>query len=347
MPLRWPLLAAMLLAVVLLAGAAPVWLGPVQPGPATAPTRLAPAEPAPPTGAGPPDVAVAAVKAHLIELQSIARAHGGDRAHGRPGYLASLRYVQRRLEAAGYQTAVQRFPAEGTTGHNLIADWPGGDPAAVLMTGAHLDSVPGAPGINDNGSGSAAVLEVALTVAATGYRPDRHLRFAWWGAEELGLVGSHHYVDSLSAAARKAISGYLNFDMIGSPNPGYFVYDGDGSTGVTASPGGSAAIERTIRSAFTASGVTPRDIDLGGGSDYAAFIAAGIPAGGTFTGASQTKSTAAAELWGGTAGRPYDPCYHSACDTTDNINDTALDRNADLIAATIWKLSAAESPLGR
>ena len=148
---------------------------------------------------------------------------------------------------------------------------------------------------------------MALTVAATGYRPDRHLRFAWWGAEELGLVGSHHYVNSLSAAARTAISGYLNFDMIGSPNPGYFVYDGDGSTGAAPAPAGSAAIERTIRSAFTASGVTPRDIDLGGGSDYASFIAAGIPAGGTFTGAFQTKSTAAAELWGGTAGQHYDP----------------------------------------
>ena len=139
MPLRWPLLAAMLLAAVLLSGAAPVGLASMQPDPA------APAGP-PPTGAGPPDVAVAAVKAHLVELQSIALAHGGDRAHGRPGYLASLRYVRRRLDAAGYQTTVQPFPAEGMTGYNLIADWPGGDPAAVLMTGAHLDSVRGVRG---------------------------------------------------------------------------------------------------------------------------------------------------------------------------------------------------------
>ena len=191
------------------------------------------------------------------------------------------------------------------------------------------------------------MLEVALTVAATGYRPDRHLRFAWWGAEELGLVGSHHYVASLSAAARTAISGYLNFDMIGSPNPGYFVYDGDGSTGAAPASAGSAAIERTIRSAFTASGVTPREIDLGGGSDYAAFSAVGIPAGGTFTGAFQTKSTVAAELWGGAAGQRYDPCYHSACDTTANIDGTALDRNADVLAAALWELSGPGSPLLR
>jgi aminopeptidase S len=350
MPLRWPVVAAMLLAVVLLAGSAPAGVAPgglrsaqAEPAPMSTPTR-------PPVGpaaeAARPDVAVAAVKAHLAAFQSIT-GPGGSRAQGGAGFMASLAYVRERLTAAGYRITVQPFPAPGGMGYNLIADWPGGDPAAVLMTGAHLDSVESSPGINDNGSGSAAVLEIALAVAATGYRPDRHLRFAWWGAEELGLVGSRYYVASLSAADRAAISGYLNADMIGSPNPGYWVYDGDGSTGAAPAPRGSAVIERALRSAFTAVGVTPRDINLGPASDHAPFLAVGIPAGGTFTGAFGIKRATEAELWGGATGQPYDRCYHQPCDTLDNIDDTALDRNADAIASAVWQLSAPHSQLHR
>ncbi len=175
--------------------------------PSTGPARAAAA----------PDIPIAAVKAHLSQLQSIATANGGNRAHGRPGYQASLTYLKGKLDAAGFTTTVQRFTASGRTGYNLIADWPGGDPNRVLMAGSHLDSVSSGPGINDNGSGSAAVLETALAVARSGYQPAKHLRFAWWGAEELGLVGSRHYVNSLSSADRSKITGYLNFDMIGSP----------------------------------------------------------------------------------------------------------------------------------
>lgn len=345
MLVRRPLVVVMLLASVLLAGAVPG--GVARPGPEPAPASSGPGR-ARVGPAGYPDVDLAAVKAHLSAFQSIAAGHGGDRASGRPGYRASLEYVRGRLAAAGYRTTVQSFAAGSAVGYNLVADWPGGDPAAVLMVGAHLDSVQSGPGINDNGSGSAAVLQVALTVAATGFRPGRHLRFAWWGAEELGLVGSLHYVASLSAAELTAISGYLNFDMIGSPDPGYFVYDGDGSArGRTRPPAGSAVIERTLRSAFSAVGVTPRDIDLGGVSDHASFAAVGIPVGGTFTGAREAKSAAEAASWGGTPAASHDSCYHQACDTVDNIDDAALDRNADVIAVAVWTLSAAGSPLQR
>ena len=125
--------------------------------------------------------------------------------------------------ATGRTAAPATWPRSTTcaaTGYNLIADWPGGDPDQVLMTGAHLDSVTAGPGINDNGSGSAAILEVALAVAATGYQPGKHLRFGWWGAEELGLRGSRFYVNALPATERAKITGYLNLDMVGSPNPG-------------------------------------------------------------------------------------------------------------------------------
>ncbi|MEY9993460.1 aminopeptidase S [Streptomyces sp. V4I8] len=275
-----------------------------------------------------PDIPVANVKAHLTQLQSIATANGGNRAHGRPGYKASLDYVKAKLDAAGYTTTIQQFTSSGRTGYNLIADWPGGDTNQVVMAGSHLDSVSSGPGINDNGSGSAAVLETALAVSRAGYHPTKHLRFAWWGAEELGLVGSRYYVNSLSTANRARISGYLNFDMIGSPNPGYFVYDDD------------PAIEKTFKDYYAGLGVaTEIETEGDGRSDHAPFKSAGVPVGGLFTGASRTKTAAQAAKWGGTSGQSFDRCYHSSCDTTSNINDTALNRNSDAVAYAVWELS--------
>ena len=282
-----------------------------------------------PQAAAAPDIPLANVKAHLTQLQSIATANGGNRAHGRTGYKASIDYVKAKLDAAGYTTALQQFTSGGATGYNLVADWPGGDPNQVLMAGSHLDSVTSGAGINDNGSGSAAVLETALAVSRAQLAPDKHLRFAWWGAEELGLVGSKYYVNNLPTAERSKLSGYLNFDMIGSPNPGYFVYDDD------------PVIEQTFKNYFAGLSV-PTEIETEGDgrSDHAPFKSAGVPVGGLFTGASNTKSAAQAQKWGGTAGQSFDRCYHSSCDTTANINDTALDRNSDAVAHAIWTLSA-------
>jgi aminopeptidase S len=275
-----------------------------------------------------PDIPIANVKAHLSQLQSIATANGGNRAHGRAGYQASLNYVKAKLDAAGFTTRVQQFTASGRTGYNLIADWPGGDANQVVMAGSHLDSVTSGPGINDNGSGSSAVLETALAVARSGYQPTKHLRFAWWGAEELGLVGSRYYVNSLGSAERAKISGYLNFDMIGSPNPGYFVYDDD------------PTIEKTFKDYYAGLGIsTEIETEGDGRSDHAPFKNAGVPVGGLFSGADYRKTSAQAAKWGGTAGQPFDRCYHSSCDTTANINDTALNRNSDAIAYAVWELS--------
>ncbi|MDQ0750548.1 aminopeptidase S [Streptomyces africanus] len=289
---------------------------------------VADAASAPPRPAAAPDLPLAGVKAHLAQLQSIATANGGNRAHGRPGYKASIDHIKAKLDAAGYTTTVQQFTASGRTGYNLIADWPGGDANQVVMAGSHLDSVSSGPGINDNGSGSAAVLETALAVSRAQYKPTKHLRFAWWGAEELGLVGSRYYVNRLATGDRSRIGAYLNFDMIGSPNPGYFVYDDD------------PAIEKTFKEYFSGLGV-PTEIETEGDgrSDHAPFKSAGVPVGGLFTGASRTKTAAQAAKWGGTAGRAFDRCYHSSCDTTANIDDTALDRNSDAVAYAVWELS--------
>ena len=276
-----------------------------------------------------PDIPVAKVQAHLAELQAIADTHG-NRAHGTPGFKASVDYLQGLLDAAGYTTTVQEFAFLGETGYNLVAEWPAGSTGQVLMLGSHLDGVTAGPGINDNGSGSAALLEVALTIAEQDLRPVKKLRFAWWGAEELGLVGSRYYVDSLSAEEKAAIVGYLNFDMIGSPNAGYFGSSPDGQ------PDGSAELQRPLNDYFAALGVPTEDIDIGGRSDHAAFAAAGIPTAGMFTGAEGRKTAAQAEKWGGIAGEAFDSCYHRSCDDLDNINTEALERNADAIAHAIW-----------
>ncbi|MFI8961517.1 M28 family metallopeptidase [Streptomyces sp. NPDC053493] len=292
------------------------------------PASAAPAAPDSAAAVTPPDISVTNVKQHLTDLQSIATNNGGNRAHGRTGYKASIDFVKAKLDAAGYTTTLQQFTYNSATGYNLIADWPGGDPNQVVMSGSHLDSVTSGPGINDNGSGSAAILETALAVSRAQLQPTKHIRFAWWGAEELGLVGSKYYVNNLAATERAKISGYLNFDMIGSPNPGYFVYDDD------------PTIEQTFKNYYAGLGI-PTEIETEGDgrSDHAPFKSAGVPVGGLFSGADYTKTSAQAQKWGGTAGQAFDRCYHSSCDTTANINDTALDRNADAIAYAIWNLA--------
>lgn len=221
------------------------------------------------------------------------------------------------------------------TTSNVIAESKSGDPNNVVMVGAHLDSVNAGPGIQDNGSGSAAILEVAEQMAKV--NPKNKVRFAWWGAEESGLVGSTYYVNNLTPEEQDDITLYLNFDMIGSPNFVFFIYDGDDSDGVGAGPGpaGSAEIEELFEQFYTETGHPFKGTDFSGRSDYGPFIAVGIPAGGLFTGAEGIKTAEEAALWGGTAGDQYDPCYHLACDTFDNISLQALDVNSDAVAAAV------------
>lgn len=225
------------------------------------------------------------------------------------------------------------------TTSNVLAETADGNPNNVVMVGAHLDSVNAGPGIQDNGSGSAAILEVAEQMAKV--KPRNKVRFAWWGAEESSLVGSTFYVNNLPQAELDKIALYLNFDMIGSPNHVFFVYDGDDSDGVGAGPGpeGSAQIEQIFESFYTQAGYPFKGTDFSGRSDYGPFIAAGIPAGGLFTGAEGIKTAAEAALWGGTAGIAYDPCYHQACDTYDNINLEAYDVNSDAVAYSVLQVA--------
>jgi Zn-dependent M28 family amino/carboxypeptidase len=212
---------------------------------------------------------------------------------------------------------------------NVLAQTKTGDSDNVVLVGAQLDSVRSSPGINDNGSGVAAVLEAA---AALGSEPqvENAVRFAFWGAEENALDGSTKYVRGLDSGQLDDIALYLDFDMLGSPNAGYFTYDGDQSgqpnpeIPVRTVPAGSAGIERTLAGYLNLAGIRPADTPLSKVADYSAFLTAGIPIGGLTTGSSQRKTEVQARLWGGQAGVAFDPNYHTPGDTIDNVDRHAL-----------------------
>ncbi|WP_229565479.1 M20/M25/M40 family metallo-hydrolase [Rhodococcus sp. RDE2] len=238
-----------------------------------------------------------------------------------------------RLSAATTVTVTLQTRTEDRKSRNVIAQTRTGSTDDVVVVGAHLDSVPEGPGINDNGTGVAAVLETALQL---GSEPGvtNAVRFAFWGAEEVGLVGSTRYVESLSDEERLDIALYLNFDMLGSPNAGYLVFDGDDSDAVGEGPGpeGSAGIERTFAQFFDERGIEVGGTDFDGRSDYGPFVAFGIPAGGVFTGADDVKTPEQADLWGGTADQPFDPNYHTPEDTLAGIDRDAFGAAAAAVA---------------
>ncbi len=215
---------------------------------------------------------------------------------------------------------------------NVIADTPGGDDGRTVVVGAHLDSVPQGPGINDNGSGSATVLEIALQMSRLGIEPKNRVRFAFWGAEELGLLGSRHYVQRLTEDEVGEISAYLNFDMVGSPNFVRDVYEGPDLT------------EEVFTDYFASRGIEV-DVDsaLDGRSDHGPFAAEGIPTGGLFSGAEGIKTRAEAASFGGEAGAPHDPCYHRACDDLDNLDKRVLGQFSDAAAHATVTLASGKA----
>jgi Zn-dependent M28 family amino/carboxypeptidase len=212
---------------------------------------------------------------------------------------------------------------EITTTENVIADTTTGRADRTVVVGSHLDSVPEGPGINDNGSGSATDLEVALQMAKLDIQPRNRVRFAFWGAEESGLIGSQYYVDSLTKKEIQDIAVNLNFDMVGSPNYVRFVHDGDASDTDSLSSTGSGVVEDVFTDYFDSQGLATEPTAFDGRSDYDAFISVGIPAGGLFTGAEGIKTAKEAAIYGGVAGVAYDPCYHQACDSFTPVADEA------------------------
>jgi Zn-dependent M28 family amino/carboxypeptidase len=222
----------------------------------------------------------------------------------------------------------------------VIADSRTGDPDNVVVVGGHLDSVPAGPGINDNGSGVSAILEIAEEISELKVKPTNQLRFAFWGAEEAGLIGSSQYVAQLTAAEREDILLNLNFDMLASPNFARLVYDGN--TDETpppegGAPPGSDVIEQRFLDYFESQGLPTQPTPFDGRSDYGPFIAQGIPAGGLFSGAEDPKTAEQVALFGGVEDEQLDPCYHEECDTYESV--TLFPPGLPELEATAWSRS--------
>ncbi len=228
---------------------------------------------------------------------------------------------------------------------NVIAETTTGRTDRTVISGAHLDSVPEGPGINDDGSGSATQIEVALQMAKLNIQPRNQVRFIWFSGEEQGLFGSTYYADQLTKAQRADTAAMLDFDMLASPNYALQIYDGDGSEFGVAGPNGSGIIESVFQKFYDARGLYTERIAFDGRSDYDEFTVVGIPAGGIAAGAEVHKTPFQKLQWGGTVSDTllgqFDPCYHLACDSypvnghPDNINDTALDINSDAVAHAV------------
>jgi Zn-dependent M28 family amino/carboxypeptidase len=233
--------------------------------------------------------------------------------HGRALAAAARADTGARVHLA-VNTATGKRPTR-----NVLAETAAAGEGLLIVVGAHLDSVAEGPGINDNGSGSAAVLEAALRLAKE--LANSRVRFAFWSAEENGLIGSRHHVAALSDAERGRIAVYINLDMVGSPN---FVRYVQGPT----ADGAAAAARRELLADFRESNLPVEDrIGTRFGSDDATFSQKNVPTIGLYTGAGGPKSETQATMFGGVAGRPFDACYHRACDTTENINREVLEQS--------------------
>lgn len=228
---------------------------------------------------------------------------------------------------------------------NVLAQTETGSPHDAVVVGAHLDSPRDCPGINDDGTGVAAVLETALQL---GPLPavNNAVRFAFWGADEDGRGGVMDYVFGMDRDQLNDIAMYLDFAMLGSPNAGFFTDDGDQSgpptPGIAFSdvPEGSAGIERTLGGYLNLAGKRPADMPLGTATDYHPFMVAGVPVGGLTTGASQLKTTVQARLWGGQAGVAFDPNFQSPRDTVGAINRDAMAVMGSAVAFAVGTYAA-------
>ncbi|KAL7628026.1 Aminopeptidase Y [Parahypoxylon ruwenzoriense] len=212
---------------------------------------------------------------------------------------------------------------------NIIAQTVGGDPDNCVMLGGHSDSVAEGPGINDDGSGSLTLLEVAIQL--TNFSVNNCVRFAWWAGEEEGLLGSDYYVEVLPQEENLKIRLFMDYDMMGSPNFAYQVYNATNAV----NPVGSEQLRDLYVDWYAAHDLNSTFIPFDGRSDYDAFIRNGIPGGGIATGAEGVKTDDEEIMFGGKAGDWYDPCYHQLCDDIGNVNLTAWLVNTQLVAHSV------------
>jgi Zn-dependent M28 family amino/carboxypeptidase len=295
----------------------------------------------------------------VVEKQSTATAEGavgllvvsdtGTRGLFTPGYYQQLKapvaVIGSDVDAQLRRTSspvrlVLDARAATVTSRNIVAQTKTGDQHNVVVAGAHLDSPTASPGINDNGSSVAALLATAV---ALGSSPEvtNAVRFSFFGAGEVGGEGSRNYVAGLGPEGLADIALYLDFNMLGSRNAGYFTYDGDQSglanpeVPAASVPQGSAGIERTLAGYLNFAGIRPADAPLGLAGDYSPFLSAGVPIGGLTTWVSGRKTEVQARLWGGQVGKPFDPAYRTPHDTINNVNRDTLGITGPAVAFAV------------
>ena len=212
----------------------------------------------------------------------------------------------------------------GLTSNNVFADIPGrqGPGGSVVYISGHYDSVIGAPGANDDGSGTVLTLELARVLTKLP-KPDATIRLALWGSEEQGLIGSRHHVAQLPQAQRDRIRGVFQNDMVGtswSPATRYWLLSFSGT--------GNATTDR-IQAAATRLGYEPQisPVTERGASDHQSFQEVGI-ASANFS-------------WRGEATPALlEPPYHSPEDTIErNISMDRLTVSMEMIGCAAYDLA--------
>jgi Zn-dependent M28 family amino/carboxypeptidase len=217
----------------------------------------------------------AGASAAIIYNNAPGSVNGGLGTPGRPegSYVATVSLTQ--AEGQAYVSQIKgganvtasldvKTVVELITTNNVLATSKCGDKNNQLALGAHTDSVGAGPGINDDGSGTVAILNVAKSLAK--YNVKNAVTFGFWSGEESGLLGSTYFVESLTPAESLKIRAYLNFDMIASPNYVHQIYDGDGSAYGLVGPSGSGDIEAFFEQYFTRVGVPYNATEFNGRS---------------------------------------------------------------------------------
>jgi len=281
---------------------------------------------------------------------------------GFPVYAIDPEFGQELVTLSGSLAKLRMYSLTRTrniTSFNILAETNTGNSESIVCVGGHLDSVDAGPGINDDGSGSATVLQIALEMHKAEKKQPlvNKVRFAWWGAEERGLVGSTAYVNDIGGKNTKKnishvdaikiahsesslgkIAMYLNFDMIGSPNFFYGIFNGSSGASNYAKKG-STIIQNIFEEYFKKKNIPYEFAFMSGRTDYGEFIKWGIPSGGMFTGAEVEKTVDQRRKYGGLARTAFDPCYHKACDTVENVNFEALEITANAAAFVTDKVA--------
>lgn len=294
---------------------------------------------------------------HLEAIQQIADKNQNHRSVGSPGGVATADYIVEQLQLLELKPEKIPFEAQNAKkntikGQNIIVEIPGKS-SEIVMFGAHYDSVEMGPGINDNATGVAILLEMALAVKKTNIQPDKTIRIAFWDAEEFGVLGSAAYIKNLSEPEKRKISSYINVDMVGTKEPETLVLDGDESSippmkenfkkagvsekeiemmlgGIPKPHQGSAELEKIVEQYLKSKKVTYKDdLMTSLSTDTAPFYQLSPTTGIVMI---HTIEEADGVLL-------FAPCYHQECDNINNVDKKSFNIALGLVTHMVDKLA--------